>query len=167
MSWPRRLVLLLAIVVPVAVVSTLLYRSRAHSVAEDEAAVAHAKRRLELLAAVQHRVSDYQRRKTDYEARIGVIAEVRARHSPLTLAALVAAADALGLATDGMAVSAMAVTLSFRAAPREPVERLGLELEKRRIAFGAGVRAGENGGYVLTATLFPAPRARPQGPHRP
>jgi hypothetical protein len=167
MSWPRRLALLLAIVVPVAVVSTLLYRSRERRVAEDEAAVAHAKRRIEEMAAIKHRVEDYQRRKVDYEARIEAIVDVRARPAPRTLAPLVATADALGLSIEKLTVSAMAVTLSFRAASREAVEKLGLELEKGKIAFAVGVRPGENGGYVLTATLLPAPRERPRGPHPP
>jgi hypothetical protein len=167
MSWRRRLALLLAIAVPVVVVSTFLYRSRARRVAEDEAVVADAKRRLEVLSPVREQVVDYQRRKADYEARIEAIVDVRARPAPRTLAPLVATADALGLPIEKLTVSAMAVTLSFRATSREAVERLGLELEKRRIAFATGVRAGENGGYVLTATLLPAPRERPQGPHRP
>jgi hypothetical protein len=166
MSWPRRLALVFAIVVPVAVVSTFLYRSRARRVAEDEAAVAVATRRLAPLVAVRKHVEAFQVHKVEYERRVQLIEELRGRPSAKTLTSVTAAAESLGLAIEEMTVSFMALTVTVRAPSARAAEQLALELEKQKLVLGAAVRSAEKDRHVLTATLLPAPRPDPTGDPR-
>jgi hypothetical protein len=157
MSWPRRIALLLAVVIPVAVVGALMHRAGQRELAAQEALMEETKRRLAELAPIQKQVEEFQKQKAEYEARIAAIERLRSAPSPMALMKVAAVAESLGLSIEEMSVSGMALNVTFRAPSPEAAERLRAEVEARSLAVQGGIKAGDKGRYTLSATLLPAP----------
>jgi hypothetical protein len=166
MSWPRRGLLLLAIVVPVVLTATLLHRARLRQMAAEEALIAEAKRQLEALREVQAQADELQRQKADYEGRIAAITRLRAMPSPKTLMEVAKTAGSLGLVIEEMAVAEMTLTVAFRAPAPEIAERFGRDLADRALVSSVAVQRREGDAYSIRGVLLPRsdspPRPRPQ-----
>jgi hypothetical protein len=153
MSWLRRGLLLLAIVVPVVLTATLLHRARLRQIAAEEALIAEAKRQVDALHG----------QKADYEGRIAAITRLRAMPSPKTLMEVAKTAESLGLVIEEMAVAEMTLTVAFRAPAAGVAERFGRELTDRALVSSVAVQRREGDAYSIRGVLLP----RPDSPPRP
>jgi hypothetical protein len=160
MSWARRIALLLAVVIPVAVVGTLMHRAGQRELAAQEALMEETKRRLAELAPIQKQIEEFQEKKKEYEARIQAIERLRAAPSPKVLMEIASTAESLGLGIEEMTVSGMALRVVFRAPDEAKAVRFLVEIEKRGWVAGGEVKPGEKEHFVLSATFTP-PRPEP------
>ena len=156
MSWARRIALLLAVVIPVAVVGTLMQHARARELAAQEALMEATKRRLAELAPIQKQIEDFQEKKKEYEARIQAIERLRAVPSPKVLMEIASTAESLGLGIEEMTVSGMALRVVFRAPDEAKAVRFQDEIAKRGWVAGGEIKPGAKGHFVLSGTLVPA-----------